>query len=425
MIEGRNALVGATEDGLSARPMTSTAEIAGSSTTGIRIEPGRPAARPESLAAGGPLADAMDWILAEKGRLFWSLQFAGSTGFFLLHVLTVSTVAGGGSFKSIVYSVASTVIGFLATSYVLRYVFRFARRQAPALLLATAFAATLLVAFVMSVIKARAFGLIFGDAWLQSRMDTIGTDNFFVIIVPDLPANLFLLMSWAGLYFGINYYLTLRNETERALLSARLADQAQLKMLRYQLNPHFLFNTLNAISTLVLEKDTKGANGMLTRLSAFLRYSLDSDPLLKTTLAEELRALQLYLDIEKTRFGNRLSVVIDVAEDARDALVPSLILQPAIENAIKYAIAQMETEGRIIIEAKREGDILNLKVHDNGPETPGDLQALVGKGKTGVGLVNMRDRLAHLYGERQAFTLSRLSPSGLCVCLKLPFETRS
>jgi LytS/YehU family sensor histidine kinase len=260
---------------------------------------------------------------------------------------------------------------------------------------------------------------------VRTRAEAIfGSDHPLFLILPDLPANLFLLMSWAGFYFGINYYLTLRSETERRLIAARLADQAQLKMLRYQLNPHFLFNTLNAISTLVLEKDVKPANDMLTRLSAFLRYSLDSDPLQKTTLAEEVRALQLYLDIEKTRFADRLEIVYDIDPDAREALVPSLILQPAIENAIKYAIAQMEEGGRIAICAKREGDMLKLAVEDNGPKTPNDPEALLDSGNAGVGLINMRNRLAHLYRDRQSFRLRTLEPTGLCVALTLPFETR-
>ncbi|MBY0422103.1 MAG: histidine kinase [Parvularculaceae bacterium] len=382
--------------------------------------------RRDALAAGGAVADAFGWVFRNKDRTFWILQVTGWVGFFFLHIFTVSTLVGAGSRKSIVYSIAMSVIGFVATSYALRYVFRFARRLRPFGLLAVTIGSTTAMAFAMSLVKAQVFGLIFGYDWLQSRMDILGTDNFFIIIVPDLPANLFLLMSWAGFYFGVNYYLTLRNETERALLSARLADQAQLKMLRYQLNPHFLFNTLNAISTLVLEKDTKGANGMLTRLSAFLRYSLDSDPLQKTTLAEEVKALQLYLDIEKTRFGSRLAVDLKVTDEAREGLVPSLILQPAIENAIKYAIALMEGDGKITIEARREGDVLILRVCDNGPNAPKDPQALLlAGGGGGVGLVNMRDRLAHLYGERQSFTLSRLEPSGLCVTMKLPFEARS
>ncbi|MBI1364831.1 MAG: sensor histidine kinase [Alphaproteobacteria bacterium] len=377
------------------------------------------------VAAGGKSGRAINWFFADKERMFWILQTAGWLGFLFLHLFSVSTLVGGRTPGAFGYSVVQTLIGFLTTSIVMRPVFRFARRQGPIMLLVIVLSSTVLLTFAMTAVKAQAFAEFFGDAWFKSRIDVLGTDNFFFIILPDMPANLFLLLSWAGFYFGINYYLTLRNETERALVAARLADQAQLKMLRYQLNPHFLFNTLNAISTLVLEKDGKNANDMLTRLSAFLRYSLDSDPLQKTSLAEEIRALQLYLDIEKTRFCDRLEIQTDIDPDVLDALVPSLILQPAIENAIKYAIAQMEGGGKISIVAKKEGDMLRLQVCDNGPNAPLNPGQLLETATTGVGLVNMRDRLAHLYGARQAFLLSRLEPSGLCVCLKLPYETRS
>lgn len=398
-------------------------------TFGVKAGGRRPA--PARRGSAGPFvaesksAKAINWVFADKERMFWILQTSSWLGFFFFHIFTVSTLIGGRSAQSISFSFASALIGFMTTSFVMRPIFRFARRQPPLMLLTTALATTIAMTVAMAAVKARAFGVFFGTEWMQSRMDILGTQNFFYVLIPDMPVNLFLLLSWAGFYFGINYYLTLRDETQRALLSARLADQAQLKMLRYQLNPHFLFNTLNAISTLVLEKDGKNANAMLTRLSAFLRYSLDSDPLQKTTLAEELRALQLYLDIEQTRFGERLEVEFDIDEAVRDALAPSLILQPAIENAIKYAIAQMEGTGRISIAAKREGDMLRLQVCDNGPNAPENPAKILENATTGVGLVNMRDRLAHLYGARQAFLLSRIEPAGLCVCLKLPFETRS
>ncbi len=376
------------------------------------------------IEAPGRARRWMNWLFANKDRMFWVLQVVGWVGFFFLHILSVSTFVAGRSLDSLVYSFASSLIGFLTTSILLRPIYRIARRQGPALLLIIAMTTTIIMAVAMSAMKVQTFSLIFGDAWRVTRGEAIGTTNFLFLILPDLPPNLFLLMSWAGFYFGINYYLRLRNETERALLSARLADQAQLKMLRYQLNPHFLFNTLNAISTLVLEEDSKQANGMLTRLSAFLRYSLDSDPLQKTTLSEEVRALQLYLDIEKTRFTDRLTVDFDIDDDAQNAMVPSLILQPAIENAIKYAIAKMESGGVIKITAKREGKMLRMQVCDNGPDAPEDPTALLRNATTGVGLVNMRDRLSHLYAERCEFKLSHMEPQGLCVALRIPFERK-
>lgn len=376
------------------------------------------------VATPGHSRRTINWFFAEKERLFWFLQISGWLGFFVFHVLAVSSLVAGWSQQSVAYSIAMSIVGLLTTSIVLRPIYRFARRQHPAALLLIGISTTAAATIAMSIAKLQTFVLIFGEEWILNRGADLGSSNLFMLIRPDLPPNFFLLMSWGGFYFGINYYLKLRDESERALVSARLADQAQLKMLRYQLNPHFLFNTLNAISTLVLEKDGRQANQMLTKLSAFLRYSLDSDPLQKTSLAEELRALQLYLDIEKTRFADRLKITIDVDQDALDAQVPSLILQPAIENAIKYAIARMESGGEIGILAKRDGEMLTLQVCDNGPSAPDDLGTLIADGKTGVGLVNMRDRLAHLYGARQSFNLSRKDPQGLCVGLRIPFETK-
>ncbi len=390
---------------------------------GIRLSSARRPAGP-FVDAKGKSGRAFNWFFADKGRIFWALQVAGWLGFFLLHFMSLSPLLPGRTEQAVGFSVVSAFVGLLTTSILIRPIFRFARRQPPVTLLSIALSATVLMAFAMTAVKFRAFAVIFGEEFIQERSRMLDTNNFFLITLPDLPANLFLLTSWAGIYFGINYYLTLRSETERRLHAARLADQAQLKMLRYQLNPHFLFNTLNAISTLVLERDVKPANDMLTRLSAFLRYSLDSDPLQKTTLADELKALQLYLDIEKTRFADRLDLVFDIDPETREAMVPSLILQPAIENALKYAIAQMESGGRIAVAAKKEGDMLLLSVADNGPNAPAEPSEILDTADAGVGLVNMRERLAHLYGGRQSFRLSRLEP-GLCVSLKLPFELRS
>ena len=375
-------------------------------------------------SASGRSGRWMNWMFADKGRMFWVLQIAGWAGFFVLHFLSVSTFVAGRTPDAPLYSAASSLIGFLTTSILARPTYRLARRQGPVLLLTIVLSSTIIMAIAMSAMKAQTFGILFGNAWMDLQGESLGMTNYLLLLLPSMPVNLFLLGSWAGFYFGVNYYLNLRNEMERAILSARLADQAQLKMLRYQLNPHFLFNTLNAISTLVLEQDGKHANRMLTQLSAFLRYSLDSDPLLKTTLAEEVRALKLYLEIEKTRFDDRLKVNFEIDEETLDAPVPSLILQPAIENAIKYAIAQMESGGEITIIAKREGNMLRMRVCDNGPNAPEDPSKILADSQAGVGLVNMRDRLIYMYQDRSEFKLSKLSPQGLCVSIKIPFDNR-
>jgi len=245
--------------------------------------------------------------------------------------------------------------------------------------------------------------------------------------------SIFIFVSWAALYHGIKYYQLLQSEhasllrfaadnKEEQLKRSRaetVAHEAQLKMLRYQLNPHFLFNTLNAISSLVRDKDSVKANSMIVQLSNFLRYSLDNDPIRRVTLREELEALKLYLDIEKTRFGDRLKVCFDVDPKAEAIRIPSLILQPLAENAIKYAVAPVEAGGTITIKARHAGDHVVIELDDTGPGMPAfkyDSASL------GIGLRNTVDRLHGFYGDSYSFNIKDKSSSGSSVCMKLPLE---
>ncbi len=231
-------------------------------------------------------------------------------------------------------------------------------------------------------------------------------------------SSTYLLVCWSGLYFGIKYYETLQKQREEALHASALAQEAQVKMLRYQLNPHFMFNTLNAISTLILDGQGKVANQAVGRLSDFLRYTLDQDPMKKVTLRQELDALNLYLGIEQLRFGDRLRLEFDVDEAACSGLVPSLILQPLVENALKYAVAPREEGGRLRIIAQLESGHLNLVVADDGPGLPVGVELGTGRG---VGFRNTRERLAALYGEHQTLAV-RFSRPGLRIEITLPFE---
>ena len=229
------------------------------------------------------------------------------------------------------------------------------------------------------------------------------------------------MLSWSILYFVIKYYQIFQEVQKSALKSAAMAHEAQLKMLQYQLNPHFLFNTLNAISTLILEKQTELANQMVTRLSSFLRYSLDNDPMQKITLEQEITALKLYLDIEKVRFEDHLSLDLDIDEDAAQALIPSLLLQPLVENAIKYGIARAEEGGHLRIAARVFAGDLLLELSDDGP----GVELVEGEipNANGVGLRNTRERLHELYGNKHSFRLSETSPHGLTVNIRIPMET--
>ena len=228
----------------------------------------------------------------------------------------------------------------------------------------------------------------------------------------------YLLLCWSGLYFGIKYYESKQQQQEAVFKAVNLAQEAQLKMLRYQLNPHFLFNTLNAISTLILDNQNRTANRAVMRLSEFLRYTLDQDPMKRVTLRQEIEALDLYLGTERLRFGERLRLEYAIEGVALDALVPSLLLQPLLENALKYAVSPREQGGLVRIEGRARGTMLEISVVDDGPGISDD--ARPGE-RRGVGLRNTRERLAVLYGENYRFAVLNSHP-GVRVEMALPLE---
>jgi two-component sensor histidine kinase len=205
-------------------------------------------------------------------------------------------------------------------------------------------------------------------------------------------------------------------------LQAQLA-QARLDALRMQINPHFLFNTLHAISSLV-ERDPRGVRRMIARLSELLRHTLNGagDP--EVTLDEEIDLLGRYLDILQVRFQGKLEVEMQIEPGTRDALLPNLILQPLVENAVKHGIGNLVGTGRLQIGSRTEGDRLVLWVRDNGPGPLEQASKAPVEG-SGVGLRNVRGRLAELYGEEQAFTLTAAEDGGAVARISLPLHTRA
>ena len=229
-----------------------------------------------------------------------------------------------------------------------------------------------------------------------------------------------LLMTYLFL-IGVAYALAYRRESEaRALNSSQLETrlvEAQLQSLQRQLHPHFLFNTLNTISGLI-RTDPEGADKMIDRLGDLLRMTLHKSNIQEVPLKEELDVLQKYVEIEQTRFGSRLNVEMRVPPEVLDAQVPSLLLQPLVENAIRHGIAPNARPGWIGIDAAREDDELVLQIRDSGDGLPPDrLMAL----NRGVGLDNTRSRLEHLYHARYTFTFSNLE-RGFCVTIRIPFQ---
>jgi two-component system LytT family sensor kinase len=209
----------------------------------------------------------------------------------------------------------------------------------------------------------------------------------------------------------------IRLQAQAAQLQAQLSD-ARLAALRTQLNPHFLFNTLHAVSALV-ERDPKGVRRMIARLSELLRTTLDGADEQEVPLEEELTFVQRYLEIMQIRFQGRLVVESHIDEDVHDALVPNLILQPLVENAIKHGVTKITEAGRIEIQAERAGDSLVLRVRDNGP--PLEEQQL--RADEGIGLRNTRARLSQLYGAAQGLVLRTAGDGGVIAEVTIPFRT--
>ncbi|MBE9539398.1 MAG: histidine kinase [Proteobacteria bacterium] len=351
-------------------------------------------------------------LLQDKRYLFWTLQFAGWSGWggsFYLGVM----VWGKAPDNYAIYLAVICSIGMVITLGMREIYHRMWNADA-----GWRFIGILLASYIGGLLWMSARATIFYNLMEGERKKhEAGSMEFFSYF--DGAMSAFWVMAvWSGLYFGIKYYMLLQEEKQRGLKASAMAHEAQLKMLRYQLNPHFLFNTLNAISTLILDKDTQLANNMVTRLSRFLRYTLDSDPMERVSVVEEIEAIKLYLDIEKVRFDDRLRLHFDIEPEAETALVPSLLLQPLVENAIKYAIAQSINGGSIGISAKVFGDDLLLVVADDGPGL--DLKhGRMPKGG-GVGVSNCRERLKEIYNSDQSFRLSTTDPHGLTVSIRIP-----
>jgi len=341
-----------------------------------------------------------------RNLLFWGLHTLGWSAYLITQYMGALLYEKPASYIKVILAAAAS--GFLFSAP-LRYVYRRLWGRRPSVVIACTLLAAWLTALVWRAVINYSYGYFVGD-WMEG-------EPWYSIFTGTLSST-YLLVCWSGLYFGIKYYEMLQQQREAALEASALAQEAQVKMLRYQLNPHFMFNTLNAISTLILDGQGKVANQAIGRLSDFLRYTLDQDPMKKVTLRQELDALNLYLGIEQLRFGDRLRLEFEVDEAAYSGLVPSLILQPLVENALKYAVAPREEGGRLRIIAQLESGHLKLVVQDDGPGLPVGVELGTGRG---VGFRNTRERLAALYGEHQALAV-RFSRPGLRIEITLPFE---
>lgn len=362
-------------------------------------------------------------FFASKNRAFWNLQLAGWGAAFLLRA--VSALANQQSFDILALILVTTITGF-SISLILSVIYRQLIHQQPLV----TWGLTAVALFFAVLLHASIDAWVQGVYYAGSRETTYAQRVIGLLYLP-----LTLLGGWSALYYAINFFLTVEQQADRLERLEAQATAAQLAMLRYQLNPHFLFNTLNSISTLVLLKQTEPANAMLTRLSGFLRHTLIAEPGSQVSLAQEIETLQLYLDIERMRFEERLRTHFEIEDAALEAQLPAMLLQPLVENAIKYAVSPQEEGARISLTARVIGDRLRLTVEDTGPgaddlvrlaaRDPGEPAAPGKPVSTGVGLANIRNRLAQAYGDAHLFETRSEAGGGFTVLIEIPFTRAS
>jgi len=344
----------------------------------------------------------------DKNRAFWTLQSVGWSGYFV--VRTLSGIANAMDWSYVLHTLLLTATGYSITLLMAAAFRRLIRMRE-----IYTWAGSILIVFF----AATAYSAI--ETWSYVTFIRPGAQPQGIQFLSAIILTLSVLVAWSALYYSINFYLLLEEQSGRLLRLESTASNAQLAMLRYQLNPHFLFNTLNSISTLVLLKQTDRANAMLSRLSSFLRYTLVNESIGRVTVAQEIETLKLYLEIEKMRFEERLKPHFHIDPSAESALLPSLLLQPLIENAIKYAVTPQEEGADIAIEVRRQSGRVLITVADTGPGTDASYQVRA-ELSTGVGLANIRDRLAQAYGDDHRFETQSDITGGFRVLIEIPYQ---
>jgi two-component system, LytTR family, sensor kinase len=336
---------------------------------------------------------------------FWQLQVAGCVGLYLLVLLTVLPYRNLEEIRHLTIFCGTVFVVSCFLRPVCRSLWRLSLPWVALEIRAFAWSAAYGVvgALLCDLIKGRALSLIwadFLDNWVQ----------FSVI---------FFL--WCTLYFSTKQWRQAAHERERSVRAESEARKARLSALRYQLNPHFLFNSLNAISTLVLEGNAPAATRMLAQIGELLRTTLDNDASPEIALSQELAFVEQYLAIEQTRLGGRLRVAMTISRDTLDAVVPSMLLQPLVENAVRHGVAPLIEGGTVAIESAIHNSRLLVTIRNSGPRTQ-DACLQNGEPAKGIGLSNTAERLQTLYGDDQRFSMRSSEAGGYEVTIELPFR---
>jgi sensor histidine kinase YesM len=358
-----------------------------------------------------------------SGRLFWIMNSSGWVALSVLTYFSLSLPYSQFELSYFAHNISQSVVGLLLT-LPLRWCFK------------SLWSWPVAQRFILAVIATIFFSMLWAVLRLLLFMLMTQEQNLWADYGGWVFPSIFVFFTWSALYHGIKYYQLLQQQREamlvlesqqrqRALQLVRAKAEvkdAQLQLLRYQLNPHFLFNTLNSVASLVSAERTEDAKTMLSRLGDFLRYSLDAGEDMLIPLDKEFWALSQYLMIEQVRFSDRMTLKLDVPANLESLLVPNMLLQPLAENAIKYAIAPSESGGTIRVSAQLKDSRLVLSVEDSGSERLGvssDTLELSESG-AGIGLRNTRERLKNLFSNDFELLVTDSPLGGLCFSVAIP-----
>ncbi len=372
----------------------------------------------------------MQFVQPRKALVGNQMAFLTIIGFWAFYALILSLRAALLDFpaqselfeRRLIVAVAGIMI-----TWILYFALRFADRQSLAFRVTTAAVAAAPCALLLA--SANVFVFNFYDPISLFKDPNVGRSveelreqiglSFWQEIADIAVTHYFFMIAWASLYVALGYAREVREAERKASRFAQAAQDAELRSLRYQVNPHFLFNTLNSLSSLVITGKPQVAESMIQNLSNFYRTSLSSDPLEDVTLAEEVELQRLYLEIEKVRFPERLRPSISIPPELMNQYVPALILQPLVENAIKYGVSRASRPVNVQIIAEKTGDMMVIKVADDGEP----MAAGHDKGN-GIGLANVRDRLEARYRSTASLETRAEPGGGFVATLTLPLSHR-
>ncbi|WP_440057024.1 sensor histidine kinase (plasmid) [Pseudoalteromonas sp. T1lg65] len=327
---------------------------------------------------------------SSQNKQFWTLQLFGWSGYALMVFFSIihpQLDDPNFNFTGQLWNLLVETLSGFCLSYIQWQVIGKTVHWPLRKTLTASFASAAVLGLLFNVIKLASYKtIVYGQVWYQ-QLNMLEFGGWFLFSVSTM-------FVWTAIFFIMLYNTRLQREHEMLLRAQTAAKEAQLQMLRYQLNPHFMFNTMNAISTLIFKKDNDKAGEMLDKLCTFFRHSLQQDASIASTLSKELSLLELYLSIEKVRFTDRLRVGFDIEPQTKEAKVPALVLQPVVENAIKYAVEQRKVATNITITAKHSNDQLILMVCNDK-----DQHAQLSPSGFGIGLNNTKERMLTMFNQ--------------------------